>query len=120
MTSRFDLVIVTVMASRPLCVQYVPSVPITPFQHPQRTVVRAMWTLSVVLSDFVRAELQETAGVFVPTRVPQAARYRFQRHVARLEQRLAAVRALVAADELEAWPAAGADVVSGLAQCDWR
>jgi hypothetical protein len=79
-----------------------------------------MWTLSVVLSDVVRAELQETAGVFVPTRVAQAARYRFQRHVARLEQRFAAVRALVAAGELEAWPTAGADVVSGLAQCDWR
>jgi len=79
-----------------------------------------MWTLSVVLSDVVGTELQETAGVFVATRVGQATRYRFQRHVARFEQLLAAVRALVATGELEAGPAAGADVVSGLAQCDWR
>lgn len=122
MTSRLVLVIVTLLASRPLCISvgYVPSSPLTPVQRPQRTVVRAMWTMSVVLSDVVRAELQKTAGVSVSTRVGQAARYRFQGHVARLEQRLAAVRALVAAGELEAWPAAGADVVSGLAQCDWR
>ena len=108
--------------SLPPCisVQYVPSSPPTPFQLPQRTFVRAMWTLSVVLSDVVRTELQETAGVFVATWVAQATRYRFQRHVARLEQRLAAVRTLVAAGKLEAWPAAGAYVVSGPAQCDWR
>jgi outer membrane protein TolC len=74
----------------------------------------------MVLSDVVRTERQETAGVFVAARVAEAVCYLLQRHVAGLEQRLAAVRALVAAGELEAGPTAGADVVSGFAHCDWR
>lgn len=72
----------------------------------------------MVPSDVAHAELQHAAGLSVAARVGQAARYRLQRHVARLQQRLAAVRTL-AAGELEAGPAAGADIVSGLAHRDW-
>ena len=79
-----------------------------------------MWTPPVVLPDVGHAELHATSGVSVATRVQQAARYRLQRDVARLQQRLATVRALVASRELEVGPAAGADVVSGVAQCGGR
>lgn len=79
-----------------------------------------MWTARVVLPDVVQAERQATAGDAVATRVAQAACYRLQRDVARFQQWLATVRTFVAARELQAWPAAAADVVSGLAQCDGR
>lgn len=74
-----------------------------------------MRTLSVVLADVVHAELPTAPGRAEAARVDEVARNGFQRHVAGVQQRSLAARAL-----LRAGPAARADVVSGLAQRDGR
>lgn len=93
----------------------VPASPLAALQRPQRAVVRAMRTLRVMLADVVHAELPAAPGRAVAARVDEVARNGFQRHVAGVQQRSLAARALVGAG-----PAARADVVSGLAQRDGR
>ena len=74
-----------------------------------------MRTLRVVLADVVHAELPAAPCRAEAARVDQVARNGFQRHVACVQQRPLAARAL-----LGAGPAARADVVSGLAERDGR
>ena len=69
----------------------------------------------MVLADVVNAELPAAPGRAEAARVDQVARNGFQRHVACVQQRPLAGRAL-----LGAGPAARADVVSGLAERDGR
>lgn len=93
----------------------VPASPFAALQRPQRAVVRAMRTLRVVLADVVHPELLAATSSAVAARVDEVARNGFQRHVAGVQQRALAARAL-----LETGPAARADVVAGLAQRDGR
>lgn len=68
----------------------------------------------MVLADVVHAELPAAPGRAVAARVHEVARNGFQRHVAGIQQRSLAARALGAGS------AARADVMSGLAQRDGR